>query len=256
VLKKCFALMDLTTLKSNDTVASVSKLVDKVNRLPDEYPDYPLPASVCVYPNFASVVRERRCSPELHVTTVASCFPSAQSFLEVKVQECVLAVRGGADEIDIVLALNAFLAGDYEAAAHEIVEMKKAIDAEAALAGRKVVIRRNLAGQVHGRFVFAHLFGLGEDRHPQEHLDSVRVQIITHLPVDVLVQAPTDDDFLDRDLRAHLPDPADDLFCRIVGRMPASERHLDDVAGLGGLVLAGREKQQAGHEGKDSSHRE
>ena len=141
VLKQCFSMMDLTTLKTNDTVASVSKLVDKANRLPVEFPDYPLPASICVYPNFASVVRERRCSPELHVTTVASCFPSAQSFLEVKVQECVLAVRGGADEIDIVLALNAFLAEDYDAAAREIVEMKKAIDAEAALAGRKVVLK-------------------------------------------------------------------------------------------------------------------
>lgn len=141
VLKQCFSMMDLTTLKTNDTVASVSKLVDKANRLTVEYPDYPLPASICVYPNFASVVRERRCSPALHVTTVASCFPSAQSFLEVKVQECVLAVRGGADEIDIVLALNAFLAGDYDAAACEIVEMKKAIDAEAALAGRKVVLK-------------------------------------------------------------------------------------------------------------------
>ena len=138
VLKQCFSMMDLTTLKTNDTVASVSKLVDKANRLTVEYPDYPLPASICVYPNFASVVRERRCSPALHVTTVASCFPSAQSFLEVKVQECVLAVRGGAD---IVLALNAFLAGDYDAAAREIVEMKKAIDAEAALAGRKVVLK-------------------------------------------------------------------------------------------------------------------
>ena len=141
VLKQCFSMMDLTTLKTNDTVASVSKLVDKANRLTVEYPDYPLPASICVYPNFASVVRERRCSPALHVTTVASCFPSAQSFLEVKVQECVLAVRGGADEIDIVLALNAFLAGDYDAASREIVEMKKAIDAEAALAGRKVVLK-------------------------------------------------------------------------------------------------------------------
>ena len=141
VLKQCFSMMDLTTLKTNDTVASVSKLVDKANRLTVEYPDYPLPASICVYPNFASVVRERRCSPALHVTTVASCFPSAQSFLEVKVQECVLAVRGGADEIDIVLALNAFLAGDYDAAAREIVEMKKAIDAEAAIAGRKVVLK-------------------------------------------------------------------------------------------------------------------
>ena len=141
VLKRCFSLMDLTTLKTNDTVASVAKLVDKTNRLVTEYPTYPLPASICVYPNFASVVRERRCSPELHVTTVASCFPSAQSFLEVKVQECVLAVRNGADEVDIVLALSAFLAEDYEAAFHEIEEMKQAIDAEAARQGRRVVLK-------------------------------------------------------------------------------------------------------------------
>ena len=141
VLKKCFSLMDLTTLKSNDTVESVCKLVEKVTRLTQEYPSYPLPASICVYPNFATVVRDRRCSPELHVTTVASCFPSAQSFLEVKVQECVLAVRGGADEVDIVLALNAFLAEDYAAASREIEEMRAAIDAEAAKQGRKVVLK-------------------------------------------------------------------------------------------------------------------
>ena len=141
VLKKCFSLMDLTTLKSNDTVESVCKLVDKVTRLTQEYPSYPLPASICVYPNFATVVRDRRCSPELHVTTVASCFPSAQSFPEVKVQECVLAVRGGADEVDIVLALNAFLAEDYAAASREIEEMRAAIDAEAAKQGRKVVLK-------------------------------------------------------------------------------------------------------------------
>ena len=141
VLKKCFSLMDLTTLKSNDTVASVCKLVDKVTRLTQEYPSYPLPASICVYPNFATVVRDRRCSPELHVTTVASCFPSAQSFLEVKVQECVLAVRGGADEVDIVLALNAFRAEDYDAARREIEQMRAAIDEEAARQGRKVVLK-------------------------------------------------------------------------------------------------------------------
>ncbi len=141
VLKKCFSLMDLTTLKSNDTVASVCKLVDKVTRLTQEYPSYPLPASICVYPNFATVVRDRRCSPELHVTTVASCFPSAQSFPEVKVQECVLAVRGGADEVDIVLALNAFLAEDYDAARREIEQMRAAIDEEAARQGRKVVLK-------------------------------------------------------------------------------------------------------------------
>jgi deoxyribose-phosphate aldolase len=141
VLRECFALMDVTTLNSGDTVASVSRLVDKVNALQKDYPQYPLPASVCVFPNFASVVAARRADPRVHVTAVSSCFPTAQSFLEVKVRECELAVEGGADEIDIVLALNSFLAGDYETASMEIREMKAAIDRKAAEAGRTVILK-------------------------------------------------------------------------------------------------------------------
>ena len=56
VYKDCFSMMDLTTLKTDDTPASVAKLVGKVNVFNDTYPDWPLPASICVYPNFASVV--------------------------------------------------------------------------------------------------------------------------------------------------------------------------------------------------------
>lgn len=141
VYKTCFSFMDLTTLQSQDTEQSVQKLVNKVVRLTQEYPSYPLPASVCVYPNFASVVKDARPCPELHVTTVASCFPSAQSFLEVKVRECELAVEHGADEIDIVLALNSFLAGEYESAANEIRTMKTAIDAAATKQGRTVILK-------------------------------------------------------------------------------------------------------------------
>ncbi len=141
VFKTCFSFMDLTTLHTQDTPASVRKLVDKVTRLRGEYPSYPLPASVCVYPNFASVVRDARPVEELHVTTVSSCFPSAQSFLEVKVRECELAVENGADEVDIVLALNAFLAGDFDAASGEIRAMKAAIDAAAAKQKRTVVLK-------------------------------------------------------------------------------------------------------------------
>lgn len=140
-LKLCFSIMDLTTLSPSDTVESVSKLVEKVNKLPEMFPDYPAPASICVYPNFGPTVRSLKKNPDVHVTNVASCFPSAQSFLEVKVRECELAVLNGADEIDIVLALNAFLAGDEDRAFEEIAEMKKAIDKAAASVGREVVLK-------------------------------------------------------------------------------------------------------------------
>lgn len=141
MLKECFGLMDLTTLHTNDTEASVTRLVQKVNDLKNTYPEYPLPASICVFPNFAHVVAQRRDDPQVHVTTVSSCFPSAQSFLEVKVLECELAVRDGAEEVDIVLALNSFLAGDEEEASREIREMKAAIDRAAADEGRSVVLK-------------------------------------------------------------------------------------------------------------------
>ncbi len=124
ILKKCFAFMDLTTLRPEDTENSVKNLVDKVSEFHLLYPSYPLPASICVYPNFAHVVRDHRISPELHVTTVAGCFPSSQSFPQVKELEVKMAIEDGADEVDIVLALNAFLAGDKERAYQEIARIK------------------------------------------------------------------------------------------------------------------------------------
>ena len=140
VYKDCFSMMDLTTLKTDDTPASVAKLVGKVNAFKEAYPEWPLPASVCVYPNFASVVAaERKC--DFNITVVSACFPSSQSFLEVKLRECELAVEQGADEVDIVLALSKFLAEDYEGAAEEIRQVRSCIDAVAAKQNRKVHLK-------------------------------------------------------------------------------------------------------------------
>ena len=140
VYKDCFSMMDLTTLKTDDTPASVTKLVNKVNAFQQSYPEWPLPASVCVYPNFAAVVnKERAC--DFNITVVSACFPSSQSFLEVKLKECEIAVEQGADEVDIVLALNSFLAEDYEAASEEIRQVRACIDAVAAKQGRKVHLK-------------------------------------------------------------------------------------------------------------------
>ena len=41
VYKECFSMMDLTTLKTDDTPASVEKLVEKVNAFHNTYPDWP-----------------------------------------------------------------------------------------------------------------------------------------------------------------------------------------------------------------------
>ena len=140
VYKECFSMMDLTTLKTDDTPASVTKLVEKVNAFGASYPEWPLPASICVYPNFAAVVdKARKC--DVNITVVSACFPSSQSFLEVKLRECELAVEQGADEVDIVLALNAFLTGDYETAAEEIRQVRACIDKVAERQNRHVHLK-------------------------------------------------------------------------------------------------------------------
>lgn len=141
VLKDCLSMIDLTSLKTEDTPASITALVEKVNGFSKEFPDYPLPASICVYPNFASVVKSAMTCDDVHITVVSACFPSSQSFLEVKLKECELAVLGGADEVDIVLALNSFLEGDYDAAGNEIKAVRRTIDEAAVSQGRKVTLK-------------------------------------------------------------------------------------------------------------------
>ena len=140
VYKECFSMMDLTTLKTDDTPASVTKLVNKVNAFQGSYPEWPLPASICVYSNFAATVKEAR-KADFNITVVSACFPSSQSFLEVKLKEVEMAVEQGADEVDIVLALNAFLAGDTEAAAEEIRQVRRVIDEVAGKQGREVHLK-------------------------------------------------------------------------------------------------------------------
>lgn len=99
VYKECFSMMDLTTLKTDDTPASVTKLVNKVNAFQGSYPEWPLPASICVYSNFAATVKEAR-KADFNITVVSACFPTSQSFLEVKLKEVEMAVEQGADEVD------------------------------------------------------------------------------------------------------------------------------------------------------------
>ena len=139
--KACFGIMDQTTLANDDTPASVKAMVEKVNALRTAFPDFPYPASCCVYPNFASVVAATRASKEIHVTCVAACFPTSQSFLEVKLKEVEMAVRDGADEIDIVLALNSFLVGDYDKAGAEIKAVSDLIKKLSAELGRPVILK-------------------------------------------------------------------------------------------------------------------
>ena len=124
VYKFLFNCIDLTTLKSTDSQSSVANFVERVNDFDNEHPEMKNVAAVCVYPNFAQVARTVLEVDDVDIACVAGCFPSSQSFIEVKVAEVALAVEGGADEIDIVLNQGNFLDGDYEEVCDEISELK------------------------------------------------------------------------------------------------------------------------------------
>ena len=127
ILAACIGHMDLTSLNSTDTKSKIEKMVEKVNNFLVNFPKYPSVAAICVYPNFAEVVKKKLNSQDVNIAVVGGVFPGSQSFLEVKIEECRIAVEKGADEVDIVLSLSHFLEGEYELAAKEISSIKKAI---------------------------------------------------------------------------------------------------------------------------------
>ncbi|MBQ0063647.1 MAG: deoxyribose-phosphate aldolase [Prevotella sp.] len=117
--------IELTTLKTTDSEKSVMAFTERVNEFDGKYPDLPHVATICVYPCFASAVKETLCVEGVNIACVSGSFPSSQSVIEVKVAETALALRDGANEIDIVMPVGKFLCGDYEGMCDDISELKQ-----------------------------------------------------------------------------------------------------------------------------------
>ena len=124
VKKFLFGSIELTTLKTTDSDVSVMAFTEKVNQFDQQYPDIPHVATICVYPCFAEVVKDTLEVEGVNIACVSGSFPSSQALLEVKTIETALAIKDGADEIDMVMPVGKFLQGDYEGVSDEIQEMK------------------------------------------------------------------------------------------------------------------------------------
>jgi deoxyribose-phosphate aldolase len=121
--------MDLTTLEGSDTPGKVAAMCAKAVRPKPGDPTIPSVAAVCVYPaRIADCVEHLRGS-RVKVASVATAFPSGQSFMAIKVAETEESVKAGAQEIDMVIDRGAFLAGDYGRVYDEIVAVKEACGA-------------------------------------------------------------------------------------------------------------------------------
>lgn len=122
-IKDCIACMDYTTLTCRDTDKSVKAFVQamlsKVSRLDVK------PAAVCVFSNYASVVRGALEGSEVYTAVVSAAFPASQSFWELKRLECEMAIQAGAEEVDIVINVGKVLEADYDAVYQELCELRQ-----------------------------------------------------------------------------------------------------------------------------------
>jgi deoxyribose-phosphate aldolase len=119
-------MMDLTTLEGKDTPGKVRALCAKGLRPDPSDPTIPKVAAICIYPALIPVAREALAGSGVHIASVATGFPSGQTFTDIKLAETRQAAEQGADEIDMVIDRGAFLSGDYATVFDEIVAVKAA----------------------------------------------------------------------------------------------------------------------------------
>ena len=125
-LKLAISMIDLTTLEGKDTRGKVLALCNKAIRPDPSDPTVPHVAAVCVYPTMVPFVKQALKGTNINTASVATGFPSGQTWTSIKVQETRDTVAAGADEIDMVIDRGAFLSGDYQKVFDEVAEVKEA----------------------------------------------------------------------------------------------------------------------------------
>jgi deoxyribose-phosphate aldolase len=125
-IRLAVSMIDLTTLEGADTPGKVRQLAAKAVCPAPTMPEIPSCAAVCVYPSLVGVASTALAGTGVKAASVATAFPSGQASLEVKVRDTEEAVAAGADEIDMVISREAFLAGDDHRVMEEIVRVREA----------------------------------------------------------------------------------------------------------------------------------
>lgn len=97
--------IDHTILKTTATPKDIEKHCEAARK----YDFY----SVCVNPNYVSLVKELLSGSDVKTVSVAG-FPFGESVTAVRANECVQAVKDGAEEVDTVIPVSRLVAGDYD----------------------------------------------------------------------------------------------------------------------------------------------
>lgn len=124
-IRLAISMLDLTTLEGADTAGKVRHLCAKAVCPAPTMPEIPSVAAVCVYPALVSVAREALHGTGVRTASVAAGFPAGQVSLEAKLADTEDALAAGAEEIDMVISREAFLAGDDARVQREIAAVKE-----------------------------------------------------------------------------------------------------------------------------------
>lgn len=134
----CLGCTDYTTLRETDSPLSVTAFTNHALELAAG--GLPPVASICVYPSLVDAVGVAlaeapagSAAENIGITAVCGAFPSGQTYMEVKMLECAMAIENGADEIDVVINVGAMLSGDYDLAESELAMLREEIDGDAVL---------------------------------------------------------------------------------------------------------------------------
>jgi deoxyribose-phosphate aldolase len=127
------ALIDHTLLKPEATRADVVKLCREARQ-------YNF-ASVCINPYWVPLVRTELQGSAVKVCTVIG-FPLGATSTEAKLAESLAALRGGAQELDMVINVGALRSGDHEAVKLDIQQVVKVAHEAGALV--KVILETAL----------------------------------------------------------------------------------------------------------------
>ena len=111
--------IDYTNLSKIGTVDDIIKLCEDAKK-------YHF-ATVCVPPYYVKAVSEYLKGSTVEVSTVIG-FPNGYSTKDVKVYEAIDAINNGANEIDMVININALKNKEYDYVKDEIEHIRDAID--------------------------------------------------------------------------------------------------------------------------------
>lgn len=133
-LLRALALMDLTTLNSNDTAERVRRLCAKAKNplRPDIAERLGIagrairPAAVCVYHPFVATAAAELRGTGIHVAAVSTAFPHGLAPLATRIGEIRASVADGADEIDVVIPRGLVFGAAWQELYDEVAAFREA----------------------------------------------------------------------------------------------------------------------------------